>query len=44
MERGLTVECDGELRRQLATLARENDMTEEEVARQLIEYGIECLD
>ena len=44
MRRRLTVVCDDSLQNQVAALAREYDTTEEEVARQLIEYGIECLD
>lgn len=44
MGRRLTVVCDDSLKKQVAALAREYDTTEEEVARQLIEYGIECLD
>ncbi|MFW6265788.1 MAG: CopG family transcriptional regulator [Halanaeroarchaeum sp.] len=44
MQRQFTVVCDDGLGRRIAALAREYDTTEEEVARQLIEYGIECLD
>jgi predicted transcriptional regulator len=40
----LTVVCDDDLETRVAALAREHDTTKEEVARQLIEYGIECLD
>ncbi|UWG46548.1 CopG family transcriptional regulator [Halanaeroarchaeum sp. HSR-CO] len=44
MQRQFTVVCDDRLGRRVAALARKYDTTEEEVARQLIEYGIECLD
>ena len=44
MPRRLTVVCDDGLEQRVAALAREYDTTEEEVARQLLEYGIECLD
>ncbi|MFB6132494.1 MAG: CopG family transcriptional regulator [Halanaeroarchaeum sp.] len=40
----VTVVCDDDLGKRVMELARENDTTEEEVARQLIEYGVECLD
>ncbi|AKH96689.1 hypothetical protein [Halanaeroarchaeum sulfurireducens] len=44
MERQVTVVCDDDLGRKVVALAREYDTTEEEIVRQLIEYGIECLD
>ena len=44
MAQQVTVVCDDELGRKVVALAREYDTTEEEIARQLIEYGIECLD
>ncbi|MFB6069399.1 MAG: CopG family transcriptional regulator [Halanaeroarchaeum sp.] len=44
MPRYLTVVCEDEIAGRIATLARRYDTTEEEVARQLIERGIECVD
>lgn len=40
----IRVACDEDLERRVSVLARRYDTTEEEIARQLIEYGIECLD
>jgi predicted transcriptional regulator len=39
-----TVVCDDDLARDVETLAREYDLTEEEVLRQLIDAGLEQLD
>jgi predicted transcriptional regulator len=36
-----TVVCDDDLARHVETLARENDLTEEEVLRQLIDVGLD---
>jgi predicted transcriptional regulator len=36
-----TVVCDDDLARRVETLARENDLTEEAVLRQLIDVGLE---
>lgn len=38
-----TVVCDDDLAREVETLAREYDLTEEEVIRQLIDLGMEEL-
>jgi predicted transcriptional regulator len=35
-----TVVCDDDLAREIKTLAREYDLTEEEVLRQLIDLGL----
>lgn len=35
--------CDDELARQIRTLAREYDVTEEEVLRQLIDAGLDSV-
>ena len=39
-----TVVCDDDLSREVERLARENDLTEEEVLRQLLDLGREQLD
>lgn len=44
MPRYLTVVCDNDLAVRVASLARKYDTTEEEVARQLMERGIDCID
>ncbi|MFB6094695.1 MAG: CopG family transcriptional regulator [Halanaeroarchaeum sp.] len=44
MSTRLTVVCDDGLEREVAALASEYDTTKEEIARQLMERGIECLD
>jgi len=36
-----TVVCDDDLAREVETLAREYDLTEEEVLRQLIDLGLD---
>lgn len=36
-----TVVCDDDMARQVTAMAREYDLTEEEVLRQLIDLGIE---
>ncbi|MFB6135065.1 MAG: CopG family transcriptional regulator [Halanaeroarchaeum sp.] len=44
MEGHIRVACDEELHRRVSVLARRYDTTEAEIARQLMEHGIECLD
>lgn len=39
-----TVVCDDDLSQEVETIAREYDLTEEEVLRQLIDVGLEHLD
>ncbi|MDG5777342.1 ribbon-helix-helix protein, CopG family [Haloarculaceae archaeon H-GB2-1] len=39
-----SVVCDDDLAREIRSLAREYDVTEEEVLRQLIDVGIESLE
>lgn len=39
-----TVVCDDDLARDVRSIAREYDLTEEEVLRQLIDAGLEQLD
>lgn len=41
MDRTLIIRCEDELAAELARLARENDTTQEEVARQLVHAGLE---
>ncbi|MFB6114367.1 MAG: ribbon-helix-helix protein, CopG family [Halodesulfurarchaeum sp.] len=43
MPRTLTIRCQDDLVAELARLARENDTTEEEVARQLVKAGLETV-
>jgi hypothetical protein len=38
-----TVVCDDDLAREVETLARENELTEEEVLRQLLDVGLDRL-
>jgi len=39
-----TVVCDDDLSRAVEGLAHENDLTEEEVLRQLLDLGLDTLD
>jgi len=39
-----TVVCDDERSKRIAELAREHEVTEEEVLRQLIDLGLDALD
>lgn len=39
-----TLVCDDDLAREIEALAREYDLTEEEVIRQLLDVGLEHLD
>ena len=39
-----TVVCDDDRSREIRRLAQENDLTEEEVLRQLIDLGLESLE
>lgn len=39
-----TVVCDDDHSREVRRLARENELTEEEVLRQLVELGLESLE
>lgn len=39
-----TVVCDDDLSRAVERLAHENDLTEEEVLRQLLDLGIDALE
>jgi predicted transcriptional regulator len=39
-----TVVCDDDLARDVETLAREYDLTEEEVLRQLVDLGLDQLE
>lgn len=43
MSRTLTIRCEEDLAVEIARLARENDTTEGEVARQLVQAGLESL-
>lgn len=44
METRYTVVCDDETSREIAHLAKEFDLTEEEVLRQLVDLGLDNLD
>jgi len=39
-----TVVCDDEVAREIRTLARQYDLTEEEVLRQLVDLGLDEID
>jgi hypothetical protein len=44
MQREFSVVCDDGLAREIETLAREYDVSQEEVIRQLLDLGLEELD
>ncbi|MFB6094923.1 MAG: ribbon-helix-helix protein, CopG family [Halodesulfurarchaeum sp.] len=43
MPRTFTIRCEDDLAAEIARLAREHDTSEEEVARQLLEVGLESV-